>query len=153
MTVIIVLAVLGILLVLAELVLPGGIIGLGGVVCLVAAVVLTFVNFNATAGFVAIGLLIIFGFLTLGIWMRYFHRLPLTRNLVLNKSIDERSQEQDNQSWIGREGLTLTKIAPSGHMDVDGERIDVMSESGVIEKGVNVRIVDARGPSIYVEKA
>jgi membrane-bound serine protease (ClpP class) len=70
----------------------------------------------------------------------------------LNKAIDDSSGEEWLASLIGKNGISLTKIAPSGHADIEGQKIDVMTESGAIEKGRSVKVVETRGPSIIVEE-
>ena len=151
MTLIVVLALVGMALVLTELVVPGGVLGVGGFVCLVAAVILTFVNYGSGAGGLAFTFLLVFGFVTLGLWMKNFHRLPFTKRLVLRQAIDDNTEELRLQELIGKQGITLTKIAPSGHIEIDGAKIDVMTESGVIDKGTAVTIIETRGPSVFVE--
>ena len=151
MTLIVVLAIAGMALVLTELVVPGGILGVGGFICLTAVVILTFVNYGSGAGALAFAAVLIFGFVTLGLWMKNFHRLPFTKRLVLRQAIDDKTEELRLHELIGKQGITLTKIAPSGHIDINGEKVDVMTESGVIDKGTSVTIVDTRGPSIFVE--
>ncbi len=152
MTAIIILAILGIVFVLLELVLPGAILGIGGVLCLIAAVVLTFVDYGPMAGMIAVGALLVFGFFSFGLWMRFFHRLPFARNLILEKSISDPSKKAGGNPLLGQEGLALTPISPSGFVDLSGEKRDVISESGRIEKGARVRVVDVRGPSLFVEE-
>jgi membrane-bound serine protease (ClpP class) len=152
MTAIIALAVVGIILLLAELVLPGGIVGIGGTICLLASVTLTFVNYGAMAGAVALVSVLIFGVIMLALWVKNFHRLPFTRKLVLNKAIDDSTEEDWLESLVGREGISLTKIAPSGHADIDNQKVDVMTESNTIEKGKSIRVIETRGPSIFVEE-
>ncbi|MDF1811173.1 MAG: NfeD family protein [Verrucomicrobiales bacterium] len=152
MTAIIALAVVGIALLLAELVLPGGIVGVGGIICLLAAVTLTFVNYGAMAGAIALVAVMVFGVIITALWIKNFHRLPFTRQLVLNQSIDDSSEELWLDSLVGKEGVTLTKISPSGHAEFDGEKVDVMTESGKIDKGKTVKVIKTRGPSIFVEE-
>lgn len=152
MTVIIALVVVGIILLLAELVLPGGVIGIGGAMCLLAAVVMTFVNYGVMAGFCAFLGVLVLGLIMLAIWMKNFQRLPFTRKLVLNKALDDNSEEEWLESLVGKKGRAVTKIAPSGHAEIEGKKIDVMTESGSIDKGKSVQVVKTSGPSIYVEE-
>lgn len=152
MTLIIGLAVVGIVLLLAELVLPGGIVGIGGAICLLTAVGLTFVNYGPTAGLTAFVSALIFGVIMLALWIKNFHRLPFTRNLVLNQAIDDKSEEKWLESLVGKKGQALTNIAPSGHADIDGRKIDVMCEAERIEKGKAIQVIKTSGPSIYVEE-
>lgn len=151
MTLIIILAVIGFAFLLAELVLPGGILGVGGVLCLIASVVMTFNEYGPRAGAYAFLGVLVLGFIMLAIWMKNFKRLPFTKQLVLEKEIDNRDEENKLNSLVGKDGLTDTVVAPSGHATFDGEKIDVMTEVGRIEKGQAVRVVEVRGPSIFVE--
>lgn len=151
MTLILLLSIIGIVAILAELVLPGGILGVIGIGLLVAAVVVTFAKFGATAGIVASVLLLIFCFVVLGWWMKYFHRLPLTRKLILqNESGEEDEKKEERNSLLGKSGTTLTDLTPSGRVKIDGQKIDVIAESGSIGVGVDVTVVAVRGPSIVV---
>ncbi|MEQ1843925.1 MAG: hypothetical protein ABL994_26270, partial [Verrucomicrobiales bacterium] len=84
MTTILILCAVGILAALAELVLPGGLLGIVAVICLLGAVIATFVSYGATAGTIALGILVVAGLITLNLWMRLFHRLPFTKQLILN---------------------------------------------------------------------
>jgi membrane-bound serine protease (ClpP class) len=152
MTAIIALAIVGILLLLAELVLPGGIVGIGGAICLLASVTLTFINYGPMAGAVALVAVLILGVIMTWLWAKNFHRLPFTRRLVLNKAIDDSSEEKWLESLIGKCGISLTRISPSGHADIEGQKVDVMTESGSIEKGKGVKVIETRGPSIIVEE-
>lgn len=152
MTTILILCVVGILAILAELVLPGGILGVIGGVSLVAAVILTFVSYGPGAGTLAVAALFVFGFVTLGWWMKFFHRLPLTKRLVLNDKVGEDGERRERQTLVGQEGVALTDLHPSGLAKIGDRRIDVMAESSQISKDTPVKVVAARGPSIIVRQ-
>jgi membrane-bound serine protease (ClpP class) len=152
MTLIVLLAVIGMALIIAELVLPGGIVGIAGAICLIGAVVLTFVKFGATAGAIALVAVLIFGILILVLWAKYLHRLPLANKIVQQKTISDPAAKKQLADLVGRQGETLTKLSPSGHAQFGQDKLDVISESGVIEKGKKIRIVGTRGPSILVEE-
>lgn len=151
MTLIIILAIAGVALLLAELVLPGGILGIGGAGCLIAVVIMTWTQFGPQAGALAFLGVLVLGFLMLVLWMKFFKHLPLTKQLVLNKEIDDNSEEERLNSLVGKEGITSTVVAPSGYAEIEGEKTDVMTEVARIEKGQRVRVVEVRGPSIFVE--
>ena len=82
--------------------------------------------------------------------MKHFRRLPVTKNLVLDGEIDNSSDTAELYSLIGKEGTALTAIMPSGHAEIGGKKLDVMTETGTIDKGAYVKVVDVRGPSIFV---
>jgi membrane-bound ClpP family serine protease len=152
MTTILLLSVIGILAVIAELVLPGGILGVIGAICLLGAVVATFVSYGATAGTMALAAVVALGLLTLRIWMRYFHRLPFTKQLVLNETVGVDEQVPARASLVGRTGISLTELMPSGRAEIGGEKFDVMAEGPAIRRGATIIVVETRGPSVMVRE-
>ncbi len=152
MTTILILSAIGILAALAELVLPGGLLGVVSVCCLIGAVIATFVSYGATAGIIALGILVLAGILTLNLWMRLFHRLPFTKQLILNDAVGIDQGLQDRQTLTGRTGFALTDLVPSGRGDFLGEKIDIVTEGPSIKRGAKVEIIETRGPSIIVRE-
>ncbi|MEM9283310.1 MAG: NfeD family protein [Verrucomicrobiota bacterium] len=152
MTTILSLSVIGILAILAELVLPGAILGIVGALCLIAAAIMTFVEYGMGAGVAAVGILVVFGFATLSWWMKFFHRLPLTKQLILEDAAGNDAELEARQDLVGETGTTLTDLTPSGHARIGERKLDVMTETGSIEKGSEVEVTATRGPTIVVRK-
>lgn len=152
MTLILILCVVGILAVLAELVLPGGILGVVGALCLVGAVIATYLAYGATAGTIALAIVVLVGMATLSLWMRLFHRLPFTKQLVLGEAVGVDGGMRKRQDMTGRTGRALTDLMPSGRGDFDGEKIDVVAEGPSIRRDARIEIVETRGPSIIVRE-
>jgi membrane-bound serine protease (ClpP class) len=59
----------------------------------------------------------------------------------------------DTTSWIGKTGATLTQLHPAGAARIDGQRLDVVTSGEFIDTGVIVKIVEAHGSRIVVQKA
>jgi membrane-bound serine protease (ClpP class) len=152
MTTILLLSVIGILAVIAELVLPGGILGVVGAICLLGAVVTTFITYGATAGTIALAAVVAIGLVSLRIWMRFFHRLPFTKQLVLNETVGIDAQVPARAALVGRTGISLTELMPSGHAEIGGEKLDVMAEGAAIRRGATIIVVETRGPSVMVRE-
>ncbi|MEM7601636.1 MAG: NfeD family protein [Verrucomicrobiota bacterium] len=148
MTLIIILVAVGLIAVLAELVLPGGLLGIVGALCLIAAVITTFVEYGAIAGIVGLILLLILGVATLGWWMKYFHKLPGTKQLILHD--ESGGDETEKIELVGKAGVTLTDLVPSGHARIEGTKFDVMAEAESIPKDSEIVVVAKRGPSLIV---
>jgi membrane-bound ClpP family serine protease len=53
---------------------------------------------------------------------------------------------------VGRTTVTETVLRPSGAVRIDGKRIVAQSESGMIERGVKVKIIGAAGSHVVVRK-
>lgn len=148
MTLIIILVAVGFLAILAELVLPGGLLGIVGALCLIAAVITTFIEYGITAGVIGLILLFILGIATLGWWMKYFHRLPGTKQLILHDEVA--NEENPETKLVGLSGITVTDLVPSGHARIDGKKYDVIAEAGTISKEQEIVVVASRGPSLIV---
>ena len=52
---------------------------------------------------------------------------------------------------MGREGVSLTPLRPSGNGDFDGEKLDVVSDGAFIPQGARIRIVRVEGLRILVK--
>jgi membrane-bound serine protease (ClpP class) len=80
-------------------------------------------------------------------------RLPSTRfgrALVLDSAI--RVSAQPDVDYTGAVGVTATALRPAGVAELNGRRVDVVSEGGFIEPGVQVRVIRVDGPAVVVAK-
>jgi len=58
----------------------------------------------------------------------------------------------DKSNLLGKEGLTITMLRPSGKVEVDGEVFDALSEIGYINAGESVIINRYESGQLYVSK-
>lgn len=147
----------GIIMLVIELFTPGfGVSGFVGLICLATAIIMQFIwgNTQVATYLLAIVLLLI---LVAILWfVRSFQRGKLSRSfLVLNDSIDSVSSSDITDAkanLIGKSGLTITPLRPSGIAEIDGQRLDVMATGTFIEANVPVEIVNAEGMHILVRE-
>jgi membrane-bound serine protease (ClpP class) len=59
----------------------------------------------------------------------------------------------DTTAWVGKTGTTLTQLHPAGAARIEGERLDVVTSGEFIDAGVTVKITEAHGNRIVVQKA
>jgi membrane-bound serine protease (ClpP class) len=145
---------LGLILLAAELVLPtSGMLFLGSTLCLLAGVVMTFYYGDASTG--AVTLLCVFVavpvLLTLG--MYYWPRTPMGRRLILpdqDATIAQMPVHLELEQLRGRYGKASSDLRPSGVVDFDGKRIDVITEGMMVAAGGWVRCVDVRAGKVVV---
>ena len=140
---IITLLIVGVLLLLAETVLPGLIAGILGFCCLIAAIVIGFLEHGPAVGLqlaigVAAGLVV--GAL---FWFRFFPESRLARKFVSTREIGEVGAERPE--LLNRSGVALTNLRPSGTALIEGRRVDVVTEGGLIERGTPVKVVAVEG--------
>lgn len=153
MSTILILASVGILALLVELVVPGGILGAAGGICLVAAAVLSFVEYGFLVGLIVS---LILGGISLGLlwaWMRHFHRLPFTRDLILLAPGSPASTSEDSpDDRIGETGIAITDLNPSGRIECGTTRLDGIAEAHAIPRGQPIVIVRRSGPGWIVRE-
>lgn len=81
-------------------------------------------------------------------WMRHLPNSTRWRGLLLQDSVksgDGYLSAPVRGELIGKQALALTDLRPSGTAEIDGERIDVVSEGGFIKAGAEVTILRADG--------
>jgi membrane-bound serine protease (ClpP class) len=151
MTYIVVWTLAGIFLLLAEIVLPGMIAGLAGVICMIIAAVLSFREFGPTGGSLVVTGQLLFGLFCTVLYIRYFPSSRIGRWLSLRSEVPP--QVSAPASWetlVGLEGETLTPLRPSGYAKIGDRKYDVVAEGLPVESGRTVRVVKVEGPRIVV---
>jgi membrane-bound serine protease (ClpP class) len=154
---------IGVLLLALEVfVLPGmTVAGIAGVVALVAGLGMTLVGAGATVsviigalGRVAMSLLLAMaGAFAL---LRVLPRLPFGRRLVLATGMQAGlgyvSAPESDRRWLGRSGTALSPLRPAGIAEIDGTRVDVVSDGGFIEAGAAIEVTRVDGNRIVVRR-
>ncbi|MCQ6273632.1 nodulation efficiency protein NfeD [Bacillus sp. V3B] len=150
----VILFVVGIVLILLELVLPGGIIGILGFAAFLASFFLAAEDFVHTG----ISLLIAFviSILASVVMIKvYDKKMKFFKKLILTDSTSTESGYVSNRNrteLIGISGYALTDLRPSGTIILEDERVDVVSEGGFIKKGATVKVVKVEGSRIVVRE-
>ena len=150
------------LLALEVVVIPGfGITGVAGIAAILAGLTLSFVGDGATmtvigsaAARVAISMVVaIAGSILL---LQLLPRVPFGRQLTLETQLDAEegyaSAPEREESWLGRAGRAISPLRPAGFADIDGERVDVVSDGEMIESGAQVIVTRIDGNRIVVRR-
>ena len=154
MSMIVGLIVATLLLVAIEIVLPGGVLGVVAVVCLIAATALTYQDYGVfSAAFVFLGTVVAALFFSI-IQFRYLVKTPLGRKLFLSKTVEGHSNvEQTSDDLIGSSGQALTRLNPTGMVLIDGQKFEAHSEDGFIEQNQSVRVVARDNFKLIIQKS
>jgi membrane-bound serine protease (ClpP class) len=157
------LVVLGLgLLALEVFVLPGTTVaGFAGIIALVAGLGMTLVGAGATTsmmlialGRVAISILAaLAGTLLL---LRLLPHSPMGRRLILATGMQASegyvSTPDSDPQWLGRSGTALSPLRPAGIADIDGTRVDVVSDGAFIDAGAPLVVTRVDGNRIVVRQ-
>lgn len=155
---------LGVALVLVEIfVLPGfGVAGIAGIILVVGALFAALVG-NVGLRFppaaeLSSAVLTLAGTLVLLVLLmfslgRYLPRSERFNRLVLTPELSSASgftSSESVEALVGRTGLAVTPLRPSGAAEIDGERIDVIATGAFVPRGAAVRVVRVRGNRVEV---
>jgi membrane-bound serine protease (ClpP class) len=144
------------LLLLEFLVIPGfGIAGILGILALLAALVMSVVGSGATpeffmlaAGRVLLSLLV--AVVASFVLLRFMPRTPFGRQLILDTGL--RETPPDDLRWLGKRGRASTPLRPAGIADIEGARVDVVSDGELIEPGTPIEVTRVDGNRIVVRQ-
>jgi membrane-bound ClpP family serine protease len=148
-----VLIVLGLILVALEIfILPGGVTGLIGIILLLAGL---FIMADSVAqGVMYMSVLLLLITVILLISWKTGNLSRLWRRISLGAKQDNRdgyvAPKQDYARYLHRTGLALTLLRPAGTAEIDGERVDVVSQGDYIAQGSTVRVIAVEGTRVIV---
>ena len=149
----VVLQLAGVLIIIAEIILPsGGLLSLVAVGLFGYSLFIVFHDISTMAGtyFVLADLIIIPALLALG--LKILARSPATLRETLSSESGVVSQSPELESFMGREGKSVTDLRPGGTAIIDDKRLDVVSRGEYIEKDSNLIVVEVTGNQIIVRE-
>ncbi len=144
----------GLVLVIGEFIVPGGIVGVTGAIFMIGAVVYGAFTYPDWAIFIVLGgaggaiFGVIFG-------LKLLPHTPLGRSMILTDTQDISKgwvSAESNSSLVGQEAEAYTPLRPAGTILIDGKRYDAVSSGDLIAKGARVRVLEVHGSRIVVEE-
>ena len=135
-----------------EIILPGAVLGLLGLLAYFVACLSAGVQF----GFVMGVLTFILGGIFLGcllyIEFKWIPHTSLGGQLFLNKRVRGKSNAGFPDEIIGKTGEALTPLRPTGLILLDGERYEALSKDGYINSGEELRVIAKDNFRVVVKK-
>jgi len=151
-----------ILLVVEMFVTPGfGVVGILGVAALMGGLGLSLVGAGATWEVVVeaawrVVLSLIFAAGAALVALRFLPRLSFGRRLVLEGGLSAKqgyaSAPEIDQRWLGKRGTAVSTLRPAGVADLEGERVDVVSDGEFIEAGEPIEVSRVDGNRVVVRR-
>ena len=142
LTLIVALIVIALVLFFLEIFLPGGILAVVGVGCLLGASYLTYTGYGVVAG---VAVLVGSGVVSL---IFFFLELQLLKSTRFGKFLRSEGSIQGNSnapagddSLVGKQGTALTTMAPSGRVRIDGRTYEAAAQGGYVAKGTSIEVV------------
>jgi len=153
MSTIIGLIVAALVMVFFEVILPGGILGVIAALCVILASWIAGAQFGASMGIltfvgsvVAIALLVFIEFKVLA-------RTSLGSTFFLKSSVTGHSNVAPAEaSIIGKAGIALTRLNPSGKVAIDGQTYEAYSQDGYIDADQPVLVAAQDSFKLIIKK-
>ena len=140
----------GVLLLGAELFIPGGFIGAVGCLCLIAAIVMGFKAFPQHGATIAVGIFFM-GIASIVIWMAVFPKTRYGQKLSISRELsDAKATAPGLQNLLGKEGVALSSLRPGGYAEIEGRRVDVITKGEMLDKDTPLFVVQVEGNRVVV---
>lgn len=145
----------GLIAIVLEMFVPGGVIGAFGGLIMIAAIVLGFSK-SQTLGLILLGAGVVLVPAGIVGAMNLAPRLPFSKKLFLQETLSAEkgyiSSEAGLTELIGKEGVAVSDLRPSGIAEIEKRRTDVITGGEMIEKGARIRVVEVGGNRVIVEE-
>lgn len=150
--------ILGLILLIIEVIIPGfTLTGIAGIVLVSLSIILTVPN--PTYGII---MLVVVMTIILSIFVHLFRKgysnsfidKLILRETNIDRKKDTKNIENNNYiEYEGKEGTVATDMRPSGTVEIEGVRVDAISEGLYIKKGEKVKVVNVEGNKITVRRS
>lgn len=138
LTLAILLFIVGAVLLFGELFLPtGGILGVLAGLIFLAGVVMCFMV-DRWLGLGVFLVLVILSPFVGAMMIRWYPKTPIGKRMILT---GEQTVVRPPPVHIGQTGVTVTPLRPSGEVEFEDDRVEVISDRGIINPGATVRVV------------
>lgn len=149
-----ILFVTGLLLLVIEGIVPGfGLPGISGIIFVLSGVILAMDSLGVALLSLSIAI-IITTIITL-ILLKLGYRSKLLNHIVLSAEHKGEKGYVSSDSmdrYLNLEGISLTYLRPTGFIEINSERLDVLSDEGFIAKGEKVKVIRTEGSKIFVRR-
>ncbi len=141
-------------LIVAEVFVPsGGLISICALACLGGGIAIFF-HHSMIAGWIGVVIAAIMIPVVLIFAYRIFPKTRFGKSVTLTPS--ERKQgdaipDTDKlKDMLGAEGVVLTPLRPVGMCDFSGQRVECVAESGYVDKGKKVKVINVESTQLTV---
>lgn len=143
----------GLILLVIEGLVPGfGLPGISGIILVVTGTILAMDNL--TNAILSVSISIIITTIVSVILLKLGFRSKLLDEIVLktNHNTEKSSINLSKEVLLGKEGIAISELRPTGFIEIDGERYDALTEGVFLPKGTPVTVIKVEGIKIFVRR-
>lgn len=160
----ILLFIIGLVLILLEIfVIPGfGIAGISGIILVLASLFLSLVGGDpfldsnlVSRAIIQLSASLLTALILIFVLAKFLPKTSVFKKFVLSEaeeSVKGFSSHTRLEELVGAEGIALTTLRPSGTAEINGKRVDVVTESEYVEKGKKIKVLSVEGIRIVVRE-
>ena len=157
-----------ILLILEIFIIPGfGVAGISGIILIVLSLILSMQDFIIPTvdwewgiffkNVLNVGVSFVISIFIMMIIAQALPKASFFQRLALNaaQNTSEGFTVQDEaeiNKFIGKKGISVTTLRPSGKAEINGEVVEVVSDGEFVEKGTNIEVIDVTSNKIIIRK-
>jgi len=143
---------IGFILFLIEMLTPGfGLTGIIGLLFLIIGCYLSYTKLNFFAG-LAVSIL---SLILVILFFKLFPKSIVWKKIRLDLNLDKEKgfvSVENLSKFLGKEGITLTVLKPTGIAKIDQQKIDVVSKEPFIDKDKKIKVIEVIGNKVIVEE-
>lgn len=146
--------IIGLTLLIIEGIVPGfGFPGISGIILIIVGTILAMDSVSIAILSLSVAIIITSIVAIIFVKLGYKSKI-LNRVILKNRTDSDRGflSSQSKNELLGKEGITLSGLRPSGYIDIDGQRLDALSEGGFIPKDSKIIVVKVEGSKIFVRR-
>ncbi len=146
-----ILVITGLLLIGAEVFVPGGILGTLGGLALLVAIVIGFLEFGTVkGGYSAMAIILMVG-VAIFLWIKLFPKTGIGKRMTVSTDLsDSKATEFGITLLVGKEGEAASDLRPAGFATIEGKRVDVVTQGEMISRGTRVKVVAVEANHVVV---
>lgn len=146
---IIILAMLGLLLLFVEILMPGfGLFGILGTISLLGSLVAAFKIYGMVVFLIMLAGAVLIFFVMVG----FAKKSGLYNKVILRDRQEEKGFDESTlKGLLGKVGITQTDLRPFGVAVFDGRMVDVCSTGDFIDRGTEVQVIQITGKTVTVK--
>ena len=139
-------------LIITEAFIPGfGVAGIFGIILEVVGIAAVWSRFGT--GFALLALVLVLGVIAAAVTLSYRSAVKgrLSKSpLVLKDTENTEAASAPGAEWIGKKGITLSALRPSGFIDIGGQKLSAATRGEFLGKGVSVRVTGIQGDHLII---
>lgn len=141
MTAILMLFIIGLLLLAFEVIVPGGILGVIGGLAMLGGCGIAFNEYGTNGGALAVVVAVVLAGVMLYLEFAVLPKTAMGQRMFLKSKVTGTTAKARTEDLTGVTGKTVTTLAPSGYVMIEGKRHEAFSRSGYLAAGATVKVI------------